>query len=131
MRLAILLLFFYAFSVMPPDVAQAASDPEAVFVDGEDESADETPEGFVLSAAYPNPFNPTTSFSLTIEERQEVTVEIFNVLGISVKHLFSGTMDEDETRTFTFEADDLPSGIYLYRVTGESFTATRQMTLMK
>ncbi len=131
MRLAILLLLSFAVAVIPPGVAQAASDLEVVFVDGEYESADETPEGFVLSAAYPNPFNPTTSFSLTIEERQEVTVEIFNVLGISVKHLFSGTMDADETRTFTFEADDLPSGIYLYRVTGESFTATRQMTLMK
>jgi len=96
-----------------------------------DEPENDTPEGFVLSAAFPNPFNPTTSFSLTTEERQDVTVEIFNVLGIAVERLFEGTMEANETRTFTFEADDLPSGIYLYRVRGEAFTATRQMTLLK
>ena len=85
----------------------------------------------MLSPAYPNPFNPQTSFSLEVDERQEVKVEVFNLLGRSVKVLFEGTMEANDTRTFTFDAGDLPSGIYLYRVQGENFTATRQMTLLK
>lgn len=130
MRPSILLLFFTLLLGSPG--ASAATDlivPRAHVVD--ETAPDDKPDGFVLSAAYPNPFNPRTSFSLTTERRQEVTVEIFNILGISVKRLFSGTMEANETRTFTFEADDLPSGVYLYRVSGESFTATRQMTLLK
>ena len=95
------------------------------------ENAADKPDGYVLSSAYPNPFNPATSFSLTVKERQEVTVEVFNLLGNRVKRLFEGTMESGETRTFTFNADDLPSGIYLYRARGEKFTAARQMTLMK
>lgn len=89
------------------------------------------PEEFTLSPAYPNPFNPQTSFSLTVEDRQEVTVEVFNLLGVRVGQLFHGEMQSGETKTFTFVADNLPSGIYLYRVQGETFTATRQMTLLK
>lgn len=123
MKHAILLILFVAITTMPAAFAA----PVAV---GDDVTT-EQPDEFVLSAAYPNPFNPQTSFSLRVEERQDVTVEVFNLLGRPVKVLFEGTMDADETRTFTFEAGDLPSGIYLYRVRGEDFTATRQMTLLK
>lgn len=91
----------------------------------------EQPDEFTLSAAFPNPFNPQTSFSLTVEDRQEVTVEVFNLLGVRVRELFSGTMQSGQPREFTFVADDLPSGIYLYRVQGETFVATRQMMLLK
>lgn len=123
MKHAILLFLFAAITAMP--AALAAPVPIA------DKVTAEQPDEFVLSAAYPNPFNPQTSFSLRVEERQDVKVEVFNLLGRPVKVLFDGTMDADESRTFTFEAGDLPSGIYLYRVRGENFTATRQMTLLK
>lgn len=89
------------------------------------------PSSYVLSAAYPNPFNPRTSFNLTVQDRQEVRVEIYNLLGQPVKRLFQGVMEAGETRTFHFEAGELPSGIYLYRVQGQRFTATRQVTLLK
>lgn len=95
------------------------------------EGVDDTPEGYVLSAAYPNPFNPSTSFSLEVDERQQVSVEVFNMLGQRVRTLFEGEMLEGETKTFTFEAENLPSGIYLYRATGQKFVATRQITLLK
>ncbi len=88
-------------------------------------------EGYVLTPAYPNPFNPSTTFSLTVDVRQQVAVEVFNLLGQRVDVLFEGMMEEDETRTFTFDGSDLPSGIYLYRVTGSRFVATRHVTLLK
>lgn len=124
MKHALLLLLFAAFTALP---SMSLAAPAL----GVDEQTVDKPDGFVLSSAYPNPFNPQTSFSLRVEERQDVKVEVFNLLGRSIKVLFEGTMDADETRTFIFEAGDLPSGIYLYRVRGEDFTATRQMTLLK
>ena len=81
------------------------------------------PSEHTLTAAYPNPFNPRTSFSLTVGTRQEVTVEVC--------HLYTGVMEAGESRSFTFESGDLPSGIYLYTARGETFTATRQVTLLK
>lgn len=124
MRYLLLVLTLALFS-LPPATSTAA--PAAVA----DEAVGEQPDGFVLSPAYPNPFNPQTTFSLEVDERQEVKVEVFNLLGRSVKVLFEGTMEANDARTFTFDAGDLPSGIYLYRVQGENFTATRQMTLLK
>ncbi len=125
MRFALLLVFSLIFSVAPMISAHSATaDDDLIQAVGD-------PDDFTLSAAHPNPFNPRTSFSLTIHESQDVTVEVFNLLGARVRHLYEGTMEAGESRTFTFTADDLPSGIYLYRVQGESFTVTRQVTLLK
>ena len=96
-----------------------------------DEAPDETPAAYTLSAAYPNPFNPSTTFTLSVQERQKVVVQVFNLLGQPVARLFEGTMQAGETRSFSFDAGSLPSGIYIYRITGERFTAARQMTLIK
>lgn len=132
MREPILLFIATLLAVAPYARAEPASAVHAHVVAVTNTlSGDENPDGFVLSAAYPNPFNPRTSFSFTTETRQEITVDVFNVLGIPVERLFSGIMEANETRTFIFDAGDLPSGIYLYRVSGENFTATRQMTLLK
>lgn len=89
------------------------------------------PEAFEVSPAYPNPFNPRTSFSLTVGDNQEITITVYNVLGIQVQRLFTGMMEAGETKTFTIEAGDLPSGIYLYHVKGKNISVTRQITLLK
>ncbi|MEX0746552.1 MAG: T9SS type A sorting domain-containing protein [Rhodothermales bacterium] len=125
MKTKLLVLLLMAAVAMPVSASPSDGDDTRL------ENATDKPDGYVLSSAYPNPFNPSTSFSLTVKERQEVTVEVFNLLGNRVKRLFEGTMESGETRTFTFNADDLPSGIYLYRARGEKFTAARQVTFMK
>lgn len=109
----------------PADAAGAPSTAVSTTVDGE------VPAAYVLSPAYPNPFNPTTSFSLKVRERQRVRVEIYNMLGQPVKELFNGVMESGETRMFVFDAGDLPTGIYLYRIQAERFTAARQVTLLR
>jgi hypothetical protein len=88
-------------------------------------------EEYVLTSAFPNPFNTSTRFNITVRQRQQVKVQVFNILGQPVRELYDGTMEAGETRTFTFEGGDLPSGIYIYRVRGERFTAARQTTLLK
>ena len=122
-RILLLVMLLMTAAVPAPLQAQGARSAAT-------ETAD-VPKGYVLSAAYPNPFNPRTSFSLTVQETQNVRVEVFNLLGLPVKLLYSGRMEAGESKTFTFDAGDAPSGIYLYRVQGKTFTATRQMTLLK
>lgn len=127
MRQTLRILLLTAVLMIP---ALPSASAQALRAPSVSEEAD-VPKGYVLSAAYPNPFNPTTTFTLSVREAQHVRVEVFNLLGLPVKLLYSGPMEAGETKSFTFDAGDLPSGIYLYRVQGKTFTATRQVTLLK
>lgn len=89
------------------------------------------PEAYALSDAYPNPFNPETQFTLTVTSVQHVTVEVFDVTGRRVALLHDGLLDADQPHGFTFDARHLPSGLYMYRVTGEQFSAVKSMMLLK
>lgn len=84
-----------------------------------------------LSAAYPNPFNPQTAFSLAVGQVQEVRIEVYDVLGRRVALLHEGTMQANASRMVVWEAGDRPGGLYFIRVLGERFAETRQVTLIK
>ena len=58
-------------------------------------------------------------------------VEVYDALGRRVDALYEGLQEAEQPRTFTFDADDLPSGLYLIRAAGETFTASRLVTLLK
>ena len=90
----------------------------------------EMPEGYALTSAFPNPFNPSASFSLTLPATQRVSVAVYNMMGQQVATLHEGILAAGTTQ-FTFNAAGLPSGVYLYRATGANFQATRKMTLLK
>ncbi len=83
-----------------------------------------------LSAASPNPFSYRTAFSLRVEQGQHVEVSVYNVLGQQVQLLHDGWLAPGMEYTFAFRAESLPSGIYLYRARGETFVATRRVTLV-
>ena len=89
------------------------------------------PNSYSLSEPYPNPFNPQVQFSLVVAQAQQVRIEVFNTLGQRVGVLHEGLLSGRGTHRFTFDAGSLPSGVYLLRVTGETFAATRTMTLLK
>ena len=93
--------------------------------------ADGVPGTHALSELYPNPFNPQSSFTLAVAETQDVLISVVNLLGQHVATLYDGVLTANQERTFTFEAGRLPSGVYLIRVEGESFTDTRRVTLLK
>ncbi len=88
-------------------------------------------EAYQLSAAYPNPFNPETTFTLAVGQAQAVSVEVFNVLGQRVAVLHRGEVAANVSRVFRWEAGDHPSGLYFIRVAGAQFAETRQVMLMK
>ncbi len=89
------------------------------------------PGTHALSAAYPNPFNPSTQFALTVANEQDVRIEVYDGLGRLVQTLFEGTLPANTRQAFTFEAGTLPTGLYLYRATGQNFSETRRVMLMK
>ena len=91
----------------------------------------ELPDAYTLSSAYPNPFNPETRLNLTLREAQQVTVEVYDVLGRRVRTLFRGAMEANRQQALRFEAGDLASGLYLIQVRGESFHDVREVTLLK
>jgi hypothetical protein len=89
------------------------------------------PTSYELSQVYPNPFNPQARVSLSVGQTQQVRVEVYDALGHRVGTLHEGMLAGQTTHEFTFQAGSLPSGMYLIRVQGETFTDTRMMTLLK
>ena len=88
------------------------------------------PSGYNLAQNYPNPFNPATVIRFEIPEAGSVTIEVFSMLGHRVAiltdaHHTAGTQD------VVFDATELPSGLYIYRMRAGAFTATRKLMLIR
>ena len=66
-------------------------------------------------SVYPNPFNPTTTFTVTLAEPNRVKLQVYNLLGQLVKELANG-QTEAGVHTYTFNAANLASGTYFYRL---------------
>jgi len=88
------------------------------------------PSEIVLRQPYPNPFNPATLFSFILPEASHVNLQIYNLQGRLVATLMDGMRDAG-SHEVTFDASHLSSGIYLYRLTAGSFTASGKMVLVK
>ena len=88
------------------------------------------PENFSLSQNYPNPFNPTTQIKYDVGNAGDVKLTVYNALGQQVKTLVD-TKKNKGTYTTTFDATDLPSGIYYYEFKTANFSEVKPMTLIK
>lgn len=99
-------------------------------VASEETSFSGIPESVKLNPNYPNPFNPTTTISYELKEDSEVLLSIWNIVGQKVVTLADG-MKEAGEHTATWNASEMPSGIYIaqLRVGGKVFI--RKMTLIK
>jgi len=92
------------------------------------------PAKYALLQNYPNPFNPSTTIGFSIPQSSEVTIEIYNVVGELVSSLVNKTL-EAGYHSFSFNADNLPSGTYIYQLKASrqngTFVDTKKMLLMK
>jgi hypothetical protein len=88
------------------------------------------PIQFELAQNYPNPFNPSTTIKFSIPQSSNVTLKIFNTLGQEVSTLINQNM-ESGVHTINFDASQLNSGIYFYRLDADQFSQVRKMTLIK
>lgn len=83
-----------------------------------------------LAQNYPNPFNPSTTIEFVLSRRQQVTLDVFNVLGQRVTTLVDRTLGAGEHRV-SFDGSDFASGVYMYRLKTDDHTSTRKMTMIK
>ncbi len=90
----------------------------------------DTPYAFMLAQNYPNPFNPSTAITYTLSQPGRVSLRIFDERG----RLITTLVDEAKsagTHRALFQADNLPSGVYIYRVEAPDGVQTQRMTLVR
>jgi PKD repeat protein len=88
------------------------------------------PTEFSLYQNYPNPFNPSTVIKYSVAEESLVTLKVYNILGTEVATL----VNEKKTPGFyelNFGGENLPSGVYVYRIEAGNFTSSKKMLLIK
>ena len=96
----------------------------------ETKGTDKLPTDFVLSQNYPNPFNPSTNIKYSIPEASNVRLTIYNVLGQKVAELVNAHKDAGNY-VVTWNASNLASGIYIYRLEAGSVVMNQKMLLLK
>ncbi len=98
--------------------------------DIEDNLLFQFPTKFEISQNYPNPFNPATSIQFRIPENSFVSLKIYNVLGKEIATLLN---EEKSIGSYevNFNAINIPSGIYFYRIEAGNFVETKKMILLK
>ncbi len=89
-----------------------------------------TPEQFILAQNYPNPFNPTTVISYQLPVSSEVRLEVYDMLGRQVATLVNGQVAAGR-HNVNFDASNLSSGVYLYRLQAGAQIITRKLTILK
>jgi hypothetical protein len=85
---------------------------------------------FALYQNYPNPFNPLTTISFYISKSSLVKLQIFNILGKEIEIIINSEM-KPGNYSLPFNAKNLSSGIYFYRLTAGSYTSTKKMVILK
>ncbi len=88
------------------------------------------PATFSLDQNYPNPFNPSTNIKYSIPEAGNVKLAVYNLVGEEVAVLVNGDYEAGQYDV-TFDASDLPSGIYLYKLQSNNSVQTKKMMLLK
>ena len=89
------------------------------------------PAEYSLSQNYPNPFNPSTKIQYALPVEGSVTLKVFNILGQEVMTLINNKLEPAGRHEVTFNASNLPSGIYLYHIQADGFVQVKKMILLK
>ena len=88
------------------------------------------PSDFFVRQNYPNPFNPVTQIEFGIPDQAEVMVDIFDITGRSINTIINQKMQAGY-HTVRFRANELPSGLYFYRVRAGQYESVKRMMLLK
>jgi len=116
---------YYRGAVILDDFMARYSAPTGVFYD-----PSQLPDNYALSQNYPNPFNPATKISYQLPRKSQVNLSIFNARGQVVEHL----LDSRQTAgiyTVTWDASQVSSGVYFYRLRTQEFTDVKKCVVLK
>lgn len=94
-------------------------------------SASIAPEKYLLTQNFPNPFNPTTSISFAVAQKERVSIKIFNILGQEVLTAFDKEVEPNTLQHVTINASQLSSGIYFYALRTQNRFEVKKMTVMR
>jgi photosystem II stability/assembly factor-like uncharacterized protein len=99
-------------------------------ISGINSYSNEIPDGYALYQNYPNPFNPSTIIKYEIPNKQQVSIKIYNVLGNEIESLINEVQSAGIYEV-TWNAANLPSGIYYYKIHTENYSNSKKMLLVK
>ena len=94
------------------------------------ESDENIPREFALKQNYPNPFNPITTIQYDLPRKENVKIEIYDLLGQKIASLINAEMPAGYHQ-IQFNADNLSSGVYLYVMKSDSFSDVKKMLFLK
>jgi hypothetical protein len=89
-----------------------------------------SPSEFFLGQNYPNPFNPATTIDYQIPMVGDVIIRVYDVLGREVRTLLHDMKNAGKYEV-KFDATDLPTGVYFYRLQAGTSTETKRLTILK
>ncbi|MFN3694904.1 MAG: T9SS type A sorting domain-containing protein [Ignavibacterium sp.] len=90
----------------------------------------EIPTEFILAQNYPNPFNPNTKIQFSVSKAQSVSLKVFDVLGNEIATLVNEELTPGVYQ-YNFDATNLSSGVYYYKLQSGNYSETKKMILMR
>jgi xylan 1,4-beta-xylosidase len=122
----------YSYGITSIDYAGNESTPAivAITTTGVDAALATLPTRIELRQNYPNPFNPSTTISYALPAKSHVTIAVFNTLGQQVASLVNSEVDAG-VHEARFDAFELTSGVYLYRLHAGEYVETRKLVLLR
>ena len=103
---------------------------DMIVANSSEEISVSTPSMFSLDAAYPNPFNPSTTMRLHIPMESNVNVSVYNLMGQQVDVIHNGLLSSGYT-TLTWNASSFPSGMYIVKATSSTSMTSQKVMLLK
>ena len=94
------------------------------------ENNNKIPASFILEQNYPNPFNSSTSIRYILDKESLIELTVFNLLGEKIATIYNGKQNMG-VHTISFNAEGLPSGIYIYQLISADHTISKKMILTK
>jgi len=114
------------------------STKEAMILDNSRVGIDQTPNntnalpnGYQVSNAYPNPFNPTTSFNVDLDQDSFVSIKAYNILGQLAAEVYSGNMLAGYNNQIIWDASNVSSGIYFMQIQIDNHLESQKVLLVK
>jgi len=104
--------------------------PLSEMITSVERTSSEIPTSFNLSQNYPNPFNPSTTISFSIPTSEFVTLKVYDVLGRELATLVNENLSAGNY-SYNFDASNLTSGVYLYKLQAGKYSETKKMILSK
>mgnify|MGYP000436334782 CR=1 FL=1 len=121
--------YFWTVAAIDQDELYTYSDTLTVYIDSKLDIVD-MPQSYALKGNYPNPFNPVTTIEYAIPSNEMVEINLYELSGKFVKNLRKG-IHQPGHYSLRFDASELSSGIYIYKLSAGEFSASSKMLLLK